>query len=213
MPLDDDGLQPLFLPPPKMPPPCRMGGMTRTGGEVFRWESLAPRLARPLRAAIGEAVRRTGRSPTAPELNRVVDRGYSALAPQDGVAGPEITAEQRDALYEQIFDRMRAIDDVWMAASTGDYASADRLGREYRDVLSLVLDDLGWGDKADEGTIRLTTSADALRRVFVRLEEGAIGERAQRTLDRTEIRQLGERDRLVGEARRGVLRSLGAGKA
>lgn len=185
-----------------------MGGMTRAGGEVFRWESLAPRLVRPLRAAINEARRRIGRSPAAPELNLVVDRGYPTLAPQDGVAMPEITAEQRDALYDQILDRLRGIDDVWMAASTGDYAAADRLGREYCDELLLVLHDLGWGDRADEGTIRLTTPADVLRRLFARLEVGAKGERTQKSAAWKEDRQLEERNRLVVEACRDVLRGL-----
>ena len=187
--------------------------MTRTGGEVFRRESLAPRLARPLRAAIGEAMRRTGRSPAAPELNRVADRGYPALVPQGGVAAPAIVGAQRDALYDEILSRMEAIDDVWRAAANGDYATADRLGREYCDELRLVLDDLGWGATTNEETIRLTTPAHVLRRLFVRLEEGAIAERARRRPEWEEHRRLEERNRLVGGACRDVLRGLGAGEA
>lgn len=187
--------------------------MTRTGGEVFRWESLAPRLARPLKLAISEAMRRTGRSPAAPELNLVVDRGYPTLAPQEGVALPEITAEQRDALYDEILSRMMAIDDVWRAAANGEHAIADRLGREYCDELRLVLDDLGWGATTNEETIRLTTPAHVLRRLLVRLEKGAIVERARRSLEWEEHRRLEKRNRLVGGVCRDVLQGIGAGKA
>lgn len=123
-----------------------------------------------------------------------------------------ITAEQRDALYDEILSRMAAIDDVWMAASKGDYASADRLGREYCDELRLLLDDLGWGATTSDEPIRLTTPPHVLRRLLARLEEGAIAERARRSLEWEEHRRLEERNRLVGGVCRDVLRCLGQGQ-
>ncbi len=88
-----------------------------------------------------------------------------------------ITAEQRDALYDRILNRLSGIDDVWMAASSADYDTADRLGREYSDELRLVLDDLGWGDGPGGEAIELTTEVDVLRRVFGRLRDSTAGER------------------------------------
>lgn len=121
-----------------------------------------------------------------------------------------ITAGQRDALYGQILDRLSGIGDVWLAASTGNYGTADRLGREYSDELRLVADDLGWGDGPGEATIELTAPPDVLRRVFGRLREGAAGERAKKAAGWAESRELEERNRLVAEACRAVLGGLEA---
>lgn len=63
----------------------------------------------------------------------------------------KITAEQRDALYDEILERLGGIDDIRMAASKGMFEMADRLAREYSDELRLVMDDLGWG-----GTVPVT---------------------------------------------------------
>lgn len=121
-----------------------------------------------------------------------------------------ITAGQRDALYDQILDRLSGIGDVWLATSTENYETADRLGREYSDELRLVLDDLGWGDGPDQQAIELTTPPNVLHRVFARLREGAISERAKKAAGWTESRELEERNRLVGEACEAVLGGLGA---
>lgn len=60
-----------------------------------------------------------------------------------------INSAQRDALYDQILDRLSGIGDIWLAASAKEYETADRLGREYSDELRLVLEDLRWGDCAE----------------------------------------------------------------
>lgn len=124
-----------------------------------------------------------------------------------------ITGAQRDALYDQILDRLSGIDDIWTAASKADFETADRLGREYSDELRLVLDDLGWGEGAGAETIELTTAPDVLRRLFGHMRDGAAGERARRQAGWTEARQLEERNRLVGEACEAVLAALDAGEA
>jgi hypothetical protein len=121
-----------------------------------------------------------------------------------------ITHVQRDALYDQILDRLSGIGDVWLAASTEDFETADRLGREYSDELRLVSDDLGWGKGPQVATIELTTAPDVLRRVFGRFRDVVAGERAHRQAGWAESRELEERNQLVGEACRLVLAELDA---
>lgn len=119
-----------------------------------------------------------------------------------------ITHAQRDAVYDQILDRLSGIDDVWLAVSTERYETADRLGREYSDELWLILDDLGWGDGPEADTIELTTPADVLRRVFGRLRDTAATEQTHRQAGWVENREEEERSRLVGEACQVVLAML-----
>jgi hypothetical protein len=121
---------------------------------------------------------------------------------------PRISAEQRDALYDRILDRLSGIGDVWLAASAARFDTADRLGREYSDELRLVLDDLGWGE-GPEGDVELKTDPAILRRVFTRLRESSAGERAARATSWEESRVLEERNRLVGETCDTVLEALG----
>ncbi len=49
---------------------------------------------------------------------------------------------------------------------------SDRLGREFADDLTLILDDLGWGAESSEN-IELTTHPDVLRRVLAQLRARA----------------------------------------
>jgi hypothetical protein len=121
-----------------------------------------------------------------------------------------VTAEQRDALYDRIFDRLSGIGDIWLAAQSEDYDTADRLGREYSDELRLLLDDLGWGGSlAESKPVVLKTPPDVLRRVFGRLCESTATERAAEASRWAESEKLERRNRLVGEACDNVLRTLG----
>lgn len=120
-----------------------------------------------------------------------------------------ITGAQRDALYDRILDRLSGIEDIWLAASTGKYEAADRLGREFSDELRLVLDDLRWGSGPGLETIELETAPDVLRRIFGRLQEVVADERAYRQTAWIENRQLEERNRLLGDACQSVLEALG----
>jgi hypothetical protein len=122
--------------------------------------------------------------------------------------GVTITAEQRDALYDRILDRLSGIGDVWLAANSQDFATAERLGREYSDELRLVHDDLGWGDGPDSGAVELESSPDVLRRVFARLRDTTATERKAQATGWAESRNLEERNRLVSEACASVLREL-----
>lgn len=58
-------------------------------------------------------------------------------------------------------------------------------------------------------TLELATTPDVPRRVFGRLRETVVKERAHRQGGWIENRQLEERNRLVGEACRSVLEALG----
>lgn len=121
-----------------------------------------------------------------------------------------VTAAQRDALYDRLLDRLSGIDDVWLAASTENYETAERLGREYSDDLRLILDDLGWGDGPEAEEIELATPPDVLRRVFERLRDSTETERAERASAWAASRELEERNRLVSEACRQVIEALDA---
>ena len=50
-----------------------------------------------------------------------------------------ITVEQRDALYDQILDRLSGIGDIELAIQTENYEGAERLSQEYVDDLRLLL--------------------------------------------------------------------------
>lgn len=119
-----------------------------------------------------------------------------------------ISAEQRDVLYECILDRLSGIEDIWLAASTQRYETADRLGREYSDELRLLLEDLGWGEGPEAESIELTTPPDILRRVFGRLRDTTAEERSHRQAGWTESQEQEERNRLVEEVCRVVLSAL-----
>jgi hypothetical protein len=118
-----------------------------------------------------------------------------------------ITAAQRKALYDQILDRLGGIGDVWMVVCAENFDAAQRLGREYSDDLSLVVDDLGWGEGTNE-PIELSTPPEVLRRALSRLRKAAVEHHASQADERAELREAEERDQLVVEACTRVLREL-----
>ncbi|HEY1853118.1 MAG TPA: hypothetical protein VGG40_00895 [Solirubrobacterales bacterium] len=120
-----------------------------------------------------------------------------------------LSAAHRDALYEQVLDRLSGIGDVWLAAEAEDFNTAGRLGQEYSDDLRLVLNDLGWGGGPGR-TIDLTTPPDVLRRVVSRLETRATGQRESEEPEWERARDLEEQNRLVVEACQVVLAELDA---
>jgi hypothetical protein len=121
--------------------------------------------------------------------------------------GLTVTAAQRDALYDQILDRLSGIGDIEMAIQAENYGDAERIGREYSDDLRLLLDDLGVGE-GDGRPLELTTSPDVLRRVLPRLRERAQRHSASLEPEWSEASDLRERNRLVAEACAAVLTDL-----
>jgi hypothetical protein len=120
-----------------------------------------------------------------------------------------ITSAQRDALYDQILDRLSGIGDIELAIQSGNYDAAERLGREYSDDLRLLLDDLGFGQR-DGRPVPLTSPPEVLRRVLPRLRELAEGMAASQEPEWLEVHGLRTRNRLVVEACESVLSSLEA---
>ncbi len=123
-----------------------------------------------------------------------------------------ITAEQRDALHDQIFDRLSGIGDVGLAVRAENFDTAERLCREYSDDLRLLLDDLGFGDGSGE-PVELTSPPDVLRRVLPRLRDLAVSHSATQEEEWIEAREMEERNRLVTEACRSVLADLDGAEA
>jgi hypothetical protein len=78
------------------------------------------------------------------------------------VKGFTISGRQRDLLYDVVVDRLTGIDDVWRSVTEGDWEMAQRLGREYSDLLCLVVDDLGWGTHRQEA-VELTSPPKVIR--------------------------------------------------
>ncbi len=109
-----------------------------------------------------------------------------------------ISAEQRDALYDQILDRLSGIGDIEIAVKAGKFETAARLGREFSDDLRLLGDDVGFGD-SDGKPVALTTPPDVLERILPRMRDAA------------EKLSASDRSRLVAEACTSVLDELGGG--
>jgi hypothetical protein len=120
---------------------------------------------------------------------------------------PTITAAQRDALHDQLLDRLSGIGDIELAIHSEDFDNAERLGREYCDDLRLLLDDLGLGDGSGE-PVELTAPPEVLRRVLPRLRKRAEDHTAGLEPEWIEVGEVKERNRLVSEACEAVLASL-----
>lgn len=120
-----------------------------------------------------------------------------------------ISAAERDALYEEIYVRLSAIDEVWMAAEAKDFAHADRLAREFSDDLRLILDDLGWGDGGGE-PFELTSPPDVLQRVCTRMRGRAEELQEVEGEERAERQVREERTRRTLETCRRVLEGIGS---
>jgi hypothetical protein len=118
-----------------------------------------------------------------------------------------ITAAQRDALYDQILDRLSGIGDIEVAIEWENYAAAERLGREYSDDLQLLLDDLGFGNRSGE-RVELTASPEVLRRIFPRMRQQAESHTASLDAELAQVGEIKERNRLVSEACEIVLADL-----
>lgn len=110
-----------------------------------------------------------------------------------------ISAEERDLLYHRILIHLSGIDRVWLAARHHDFEEADRLSRQVRDELQLILDDLGWGETRGEGPVELTSPPDVVRRLAVFLRDLASAEDVDEREERQEIKVAEAENREVRE--------------
>jgi hypothetical protein len=85
-----------------------------------------------------------------------------------------ITPAQRDAVYQQILDRLSLAGNLSWLVEQNDLGAARRLAREVTDDLRLVLEALGWGETSGDEAVELRLPAEQLRRTFARLRETAI---------------------------------------
>lgn len=120
-----------------------------------------------------------------------------------------LSAAHRDALYDLILIRLSGLGDLWPIIERGNFDEADRLGREFCDVLRLVLDDLGWGDEGDVVTLSLPPTE--LARIFGRLREHAERAKRGREQELAEEQDVLERAQLAVAACDQVLEALAIG--
>jgi hypothetical protein len=82
-----------------------------------------------------------------------------------------VTAEQRNILHQQLMARLGGIDAIVYAVDEKNFDLAERLSREFSDLL-LVLNELGLG--AGTGTeVEVTVPREAVRRVLERVHSDA----------------------------------------
>ena len=121
-----------------------------------------------------------------------------------------ISAKHRDAVHDQLVDRLSGIGDIELAIKSKNYEAAQRLGKEYADDLRL-LDDLGYGSGNGEA-VDLNAPPDVLRRALPRLRELADRHTASLEPEWAEVEGIKKRNRLVSEACEAVLDKLGVGE-
>ena len=119
-----------------------------------------------------------------------------------------ISAAQRDALYDQILDRLSGIGDIELAIAAKNYEDAERIGRDYCDDLRLLLDDLGLGE-GDGQPVELSSAPELLRRILPRMRKQADDYTASLEPEAIEVHEITERNRLVSQACEAVLSGLG----
>jgi hypothetical protein len=111
-----------------------------------------------------------------------------------------IDNDQRDGLYELVRNHLGAVGDLWIALEINkDFATAERLGLEFREDFRL-LEDIGWngrdGRKAFELTMPLVDLMELLQRLRGEAERvllESVAERESRKEDTAtnELFQLG----------------------
>lgn len=119
-----------------------------------------------------------------------------------------ISAAQRNVLYDEILDRLGAIDDIRFAIEQEDWGTASRLGTAFSDDLRIVTQDLGWGPRRESEPVELTSPPDVLRRALSRWRDALLGLDAAEEGERDALREEHERNHLVVEACRSVLAEL-----
>ena len=119
-----------------------------------------------------------------------------------------VTAEQRDVLYDEILDRLAAIDDIRFAIEQEDWELASRLGTAFSDDLRIVTQDLGWGPRRGGEPVELTCPSDVLRRALNRWRDALLGLDAAEEGERDALREEHERSHLLVEGCRSVLAEL-----
>jgi hypothetical protein len=96
----------------------------------------------------------------------------------------KISAEERDALYDQVRNHLAALGDVFVAMECQkDYATAERLGIEFGEDFRL-LQDLGWPENDGRERVDLTMPyedlTELMRRLLAEAQGGLVDARKER---------------------------------
>lgn len=85
---------------------------------------------------------------------------------------PILNRRQRRAMYDLVRDHLSGLNDVRIALDRKDFATAQRLGREFAEDFRL-LEDLGWTPNEERQTFDLTMPDEALHKAMRRLRDEA----------------------------------------
>jgi len=121
-----------------------------------------------------------------------------------------ISATQRDLLYDEILNRLAAIDDIHIVLGQQDWDAATQLGITFSDDLRIISQDLGWGPRKEDGPVELTSPPDVLTRAMSRWRDSILGIESEHEDEREALLRTQERNQLVIDACRSVLDALDA---
>jgi hypothetical protein len=125
--------------------------------------------------------------------------------------GLTLTATERDALYRQVLAELTALDDLRAAWERGDVETAYRLGRSCSDCLRLIVDGLGWGDRASSETTDLRIPPAELTRILSRLRDSATMQYEAERAEQEEFRANWDRAGLVRDTCTAKLEEINRG--
>lgn len=122
-----------------------------------------------------------------------------------------ISGEERNALFNQIADRLTGIDGVYLAVENQDWDVARQVGQEFADFLRFLSEDIGWGEQ-EGGEHVLTSPPDLLHRVIGRLHAVALVDREAHERDRDEAGEDAAEAKQLQDACERILGSVDADK-
>lgn len=117
-----------------------------------------------------------------------------------------LTPDERDALYRNLIVRLTGINDVYIAIEAENWDLAERLSREFSDLLRLA-QDLGWGEESRETV--LTAPPEVLRGALSRLQERAKTAERDEAAEREELAAQGHQNQLLQDVCSRQLAGLG----
>jgi hypothetical protein len=110
-----------------------------------------------------------------------------------------ISADQRNALYRRLLDQLRGFDDLLKAVDDGEIETAYRLGRRLTDALSLIQEELGWGEEATGEWELRKIPPKALARTLARIRDDALTQYEREREEQEEFRSTWDQAALVLE--------------
>jgi hypothetical protein len=125
--------------------------------------------------------------------------------------GITISGEERNALFNQIADRLTGIDVVYTSLEVRDWETAQRVGQEFADLLRFLCEDIGWGEGGDDVYV-LTSPPNVLQRVIGFVHKAALADREVHERERDEAGDDVTEAKQLQEMCERILGSVGANK-